>query len=204
MRTFEHPRDLVRFGDYELDPATGELTNAGSTIRLQPQPLKVLLALIRSPGELVTREQLKQEVMPDTPYGDVDHAINLAVAKLRVALKDSSDEPEFIDTLPRRGYRFVAAVRLPSALKGNQTVQRHRHGTSTLHDSDRVAGDVYRVGRDHQWPASRGRRQKAHYRDRHIHEQHGRCGIRFDVQAGSLRSYSALTLLHSPFGRAHL
>jgi len=129
----EHPRDCVRFGDFELDPAAGELKNAGSTIRLQPQPLKVLLALIRNPGELVTREQLKQELMPDAPYGDADHAINLAVTKLRGALQDSSDKPQFIDTLPRRGYRFLAQVQMTSTDGGrppkpSPTVGRRKLG----------------------------------------------------------------------------
>lgn len=110
MPTLEHPRDRVRFGDFEFDPKSGELRRAGSTIRLQPQPLKVLLALIRSPGEIVDKEHLKQELMVEAPYGDADHAISVAVTKLRAALHDSPDRPQFIETLHRRGYRFVAQV----------------------------------------------------------------------------------------------
>lgn len=115
MPKTEHPRELLRFGDFELDPVTGELSTAGSSLRLQPQPLKVLLALLRSPGELVAREQLKRELMPEGQFGDADHAINLAVTKLRSALQDSSDKPHYIDTLPRRGYRFIAKLKEPGA-----------------------------------------------------------------------------------------
>jgi len=106
----DHPRKLVRFAGFELDPVSGELRHGENTVRLQPQPLKLLLALLQRPGELVTRDELKQELMPDAAYGDFDHAINLAVSKLRAALNDPPDSPELIETLPRRGYRFVGKV----------------------------------------------------------------------------------------------
>ena len=101
---------MIRFADFVLDPVSGELRHGENTVRLQPQPLKLLLALLQRPGELVTREELKQELMPDAAYGDFDHAINLAVSKLRAALNDCPDSPELIETLPRRGYRFVGKV----------------------------------------------------------------------------------------------
>jgi len=106
----EHPRKLIRFADFVLDPVSGELRHGENTVRLQPQPLKLLLALLQRPGELVTRDELKQELMPDAAYGDFDHAINLAVSKLRAALNDPPDSPELIETLPRRGYRFVGKI----------------------------------------------------------------------------------------------
>ena len=106
----DHPRKLIRFADFVLDPVSGELRHGENTVRLQPQPLKLLLALLQRPGELVTRDELKQELMPDAAYGDFDHAINLAVSKLRAALNDPPDSPELIETLPRRGYRFVGKV----------------------------------------------------------------------------------------------
>lgn len=110
LNVLEHPRRLVRVAGFELDPVSGELRHGENVVRLQPQPLKLLLALLRRPGELVTREELKRELMPDAAYGDFDHAINLAVSKLRAALNDSADSTQLIETLARRGYRFVGMV----------------------------------------------------------------------------------------------
>lgn len=97
----------IHFGVFELDARSGELRKAGTRIKLQDQPLKVLVALLQQPGELVTREELKRQIWPEESFGDFDHAVNTAVAKLRAALGDSSDTPRFIETLPRRGYRFI-------------------------------------------------------------------------------------------------
>ena len=130
MPNYEHPRELLRFGDFELDPASGELRHAGSTIRLQPQPLKVLFALLRNPGELVTREQLKHELAADAPYGDIDHTINVAITKLRAALHDPSDKPQFIDTLPRRGYRFIGQIETAHSETGDI---REHHASHDRH-----------------------------------------------------------------------
>src|SRR5580704_11904421 len=105
---------LTRFGVFELDRRSGELRKAGSRIRLQIQPLKVLIALLDEPGAVVTREELKRRIWPDESFGDFDHAVNVAVAKLRAALADSADTPRFIETLPRRGYRFIFPVALPA------------------------------------------------------------------------------------------
>jgi eukaryotic-like serine/threonine-protein kinase len=106
--------DLTRFGVFELDRRSGELLKAGARIRLQIQPLKVLTALLDEPGAVVTREELKRRIWPDESFGDFDHAVNVAVAKLRAALADSADTPRFIETLPRRGYRFIFPVTLPT------------------------------------------------------------------------------------------
>ena len=100
----------VQFGIYEVDLDEGTLRKAGVRIKVQHQPFKVLQALLDHPGELVTREQLHDRVWPDTSYGDFDQAVNVAVAKLRTALGDSADNPRFIETVPRRGYRFIAPV----------------------------------------------------------------------------------------------
>ena len=110
-KALEHPRKLVRFADFELDPLSGELRHGESTCRLQPRPLKLLLALLLRPEELVTREELKQDLMPNDAYGDFDHVINIAVSKLRAALNDPSNTPKLIDTLPRRGYRFIGHLK---------------------------------------------------------------------------------------------
>ena len=105
---------LTRFGSFELDRRSGELRKAGARIRLQIQPLKVLTALLDEPGAVVTREELKHRIWPEESFGDFDHAVNVAVAKLRAALADSADTPRFIETLPRRGYRFIYPVNLPA------------------------------------------------------------------------------------------
>jgi Tol biopolymer transport system component/DNA-binding winged helix-turn-helix (wHTH) protein len=107
--------EAFRFGVFEVDPRTGELRKAGSRIRVQDQPFKVLLALLEHPGEVVTREELQQRIWPTESFGDFDHAVNVAVAKLRTALGDSAESPRYIETLHRRGYRFVFPVTPPTA-----------------------------------------------------------------------------------------
>jgi Tol biopolymer transport system component/DNA-binding winged helix-turn-helix (wHTH) protein len=110
MDDLEQVDHLVRFQGFELNLQTGELRKNGTRIRLQEQPFKVLAALVQRPGQLVTREELRKLIWPDESFGDFDHAINLAVTKLRGALGDSADVPHLIETLPRRGYRFVGVV----------------------------------------------------------------------------------------------
>ena len=100
----------VQFGIYEVDLDEGELRKAGIRIKVQQQPFKVLQTLLEHPGELVTREQLHDRIWPGASHGDFDQAVNVAVAKLRTALGDSADNPRFIETVPRRGYRFIAPV----------------------------------------------------------------------------------------------
>ena len=100
----------IRFGVYEVDLEEGEVRKSGVRIKVQQQPLKVLQVLLENPGELVTRDQLHSRIWPETGYGDFDQAVNVAVAKLRTALGDSAENPRFIETVPRRGYRFIAPV----------------------------------------------------------------------------------------------
>jgi cholera toxin transcriptional activator len=102
---------IVRFGLYELDAQTGELRKDGKARpRLQGQPLEVLLHLAARPGEIVTREELRQRLWPSDTFVDYDHSLNTAVNKLREALSDSAENPRFIQTIPRRGYRFIASI----------------------------------------------------------------------------------------------
>jgi DNA-binding winged helix-turn-helix (wHTH) protein/tetratricopeptide (TPR) repeat protein len=110
---------LTRFGVFELDRRSGELRKAGARIRLQIQPLKVLTALLDDPGSVVSREELKRRIWPEESFGDFDHAVNVAVAKLRAALADSADAPRFIETLPRRGYRFIYPLNIPATASDN-------------------------------------------------------------------------------------
>ena len=101
---------VVRFGTYEIALHSGELRKAGVRIRVQQQPLKLLEILLEHPGEVVTREELRSRIWPNENFGDFDQAVNVAIAKLRGALGDSADNPRYIETLPRRGYRFIADV----------------------------------------------------------------------------------------------
>jgi len=102
--------DLVRFGVYEADLRAAELRKHGVRIRLQERPFKVLTALLRESGKMVTREELRRELWPADTFVDFDHGINSAVRRLREALSDSADNPRFIETVGRRGYRFIAPV----------------------------------------------------------------------------------------------
>jgi DNA-binding winged helix-turn-helix (wHTH) protein/tetratricopeptide (TPR) repeat protein len=106
--------EVFHFGTFQADLRTGELRKSGARVRLQDQPFKILAALLQQPGELVTREQLRQRIWPEDNFGDFDHAIDLAIGKLRAALGDSAGTPRFIETLPRKGYRFIAPV-IPEA-----------------------------------------------------------------------------------------
>src|SRR5687768_11694156 len=106
---------LVRFGVFELDRRSGELRKDGVRVRLQEQPLRVLDALLAEPGEPVTRETLRQRLWPDDTFVDFDNGLNRAINRLRVALGDAADNPRFIETLERRGYRFIAPVATPDA-----------------------------------------------------------------------------------------
>lgn len=101
---------VLRFQDFQVNLNTGELWRAGIRLKLQDQPFKVLSTLLQRPGQVVTREELRQLIWPEESFGDFDHAINLAINKLRSALGDSADVPHFIETLPRRGYRFIAPI----------------------------------------------------------------------------------------------
>ncbi len=101
---------LVRFSVYELDRDSGELFKQGRKIKLQGQPFELLLALLDRPGEVLTREELRQRIWSSETAGDFDQGLNRAVNKLREALGDSAENPRFIETLPRRGYRFIGSI----------------------------------------------------------------------------------------------
>jgi len=101
---------LKRFGGFELDLLTGELSRDGTKSRLQGQPLQLLELLLQQPGQLVTREQVQRHLWPDGIVVEFEHSVNAAVKRLRTALGDDSEKPTFIETIPRRGYRFIARV----------------------------------------------------------------------------------------------
>ncbi|HKS76620.1 MAG TPA: winged helix-turn-helix domain-containing protein [Terriglobales bacterium] len=100
----------IRFGAFEADLRSGELRKDGAKVKLEGQPFQVLTALLARPGQLVTREELQKGLWPDETFVDFEQGINAAVKRLRVALEDSADQPRFVETLPRRGYRFIAHI----------------------------------------------------------------------------------------------
>jgi cholera toxin transcriptional activator len=101
---------IARFGVFELDFRAGDLRKNGTKLRLQGQPFQVLALLLQRAGEVVTREELRQRLWPSDTFVDFDHSLNTAINKVREALGDSASNPRFIETLARRGYRFIAPV----------------------------------------------------------------------------------------------
>jgi cholera toxin transcriptional activator len=101
---------LLRFGVFEVDLTAGELRKNGARIRLQEQPFQVLTALLQNAGQVVTREELREKIWPADTFVDFDHSLNTAVNKIRESLGDSASSPRFVETLARRGYRFIAPV----------------------------------------------------------------------------------------------
>lgn len=115
---------IWRFGAFEVDGRTGELRRNGVVIKLQEQPSRLLLFLLEHAGEIITREDLRQELWSADTFLDFDHALNSRVMKLREALGDSSDNPVYIQTIPRKGYRFVAPVHTVRPLTPAQVAQK--------------------------------------------------------------------------------
>src|SRR5688572_9941979 len=104
------PTDSIRFGLFEFDPQSGELRKQGIKIRLQGQPVEILSMLLARPGQLVTREELEKKLWSADTFVDFERSLNAAMKRLRAALGDSAETPRFIETLARRGYRFIAPV----------------------------------------------------------------------------------------------
>src|SRR5437016_10743107 len=107
--------NVVRFGIYEFEPHAKELRRGGLRVRLEGQPVAILKMLLNRPGELVTREELQKTLWPADTFVDFEHSLNAAVKRLRAALNDSADQPRYIETLARRGYRFIAPVNADGA-----------------------------------------------------------------------------------------
>jgi DNA-binding winged helix-turn-helix (wHTH) protein len=100
----------IRFGIFEVDPNSGELRRNGVRVKLQEQPYQILITLLECPGEVVTREQLRARLWAEDTFVDFDHSLNAAIRRLREALGDSAENPRFVETVARRGYRFLAPV----------------------------------------------------------------------------------------------
>jgi DNA-binding winged helix-turn-helix (wHTH) protein len=129
-----HPAPFpICFGAFELDVEAGELRRDGRRVKLQPQPFRLLRLLASRPGHLVTRDDIRRELWPDGTFVDFDQAVNFAIRQIRDALRDSADSPLYVETVPKRGYRFIAPIRgmpLPPSrsgrLPGETTVRLHK------------------------------------------------------------------------------
>src|ERR1700731_2836438 len=150
------PTSVVRFGTYEVSLRSGEVRKSGLRIRVQQQPMKLLEILLERPGEVVTREELRGRVWTNESFGDFDQALNIAVAKLRSALGDSAENPRFIETLPKRGYRFIAEVSVVDAdvrSKKPESVAEDLPATEPAHNLQ-VAGSTV-VPKRRRWTTRR-------------------------------------------------
>src|ERR1700746_1413452 len=115
MPPLDSLRPSVRFAHFEVDFRAGELRKHGRRIRLQDQPLRVLAMLVDRPGEVITREELRLQLWSADTFVDFDHGLNSAVARLRESLNDSAEQPRYVETVPRRGYRFIGTIAVPEA-----------------------------------------------------------------------------------------
>lgn len=103
-------KHIVRFGQFEFDLHTGELRRGGFEVKIAGQPLQILVMLLESPGQVITRDQIQKTLWPADTFVGFEQSLNAAIKRLRDALGDSADNPRFLETLPRRGYRFIAPV----------------------------------------------------------------------------------------------
>jgi DNA-binding winged helix-turn-helix (wHTH) protein len=119
----EVPR-IIRMGVFELDLHSGELRRNGLKVKLQEQPFQILALLLEHPGEVVTREELRRRLWPADTFVDFEHSLNAAIKRLRDALGDDADNPRFVETVPRRGYRLLADAGMPGS--GQPAGAKHR------------------------------------------------------------------------------
>lgn len=147
MNTAQDPR-IVRFGSFEADLHTREIRKHGLKLKVQEQPFQVLAMLLARPGELVTREEIRSRLWPQDTFIDFDHGLNAAVRRLRDALNDDAENPRFVETLPRRGYRFIApveklsfaaALQPEAGVVSNATVEISRAAETGASSSEKVA-----------------------------------------------------------------
>src|SRR5215467_31947 len=106
-------RQVARFGPFEVDLRSRELRKDGVRVRLQEQPFQILTMLLERAGDVVTREEIRDRLWPNGTFVDFEHSMNAAIKRLRAALGDTAENPKFVETLHRRGYRFVAGVEQP-------------------------------------------------------------------------------------------
>src|SRR5215510_3371950 len=117
---------VIRFGIFEVDHRAGELRRNGSRVKLQEQPFQILVALLDRPGEVVSRDELQKRLWPADTFVDFDHSLNAAIRRLRDALGDSAEHPRYVETVARRGYRFLAPVNGTKQIEVPVVVTRYR------------------------------------------------------------------------------
>lgn len=144
------PEQSYRFGEYEADVRAAELRRNGTRLKLQMQPFQVLVALLERPNEVVTREELRGRLWPEDTFVDFDHSLNTAVAKLREVLSDSASEPRYIETIAKRGYRFLAMPASIPEEPPSETV----HATGPVSSAPAIPSALPEAG-DHLPRASR-------------------------------------------------
>jgi TolB-like protein/DNA-binding winged helix-turn-helix (wHTH) protein/Tfp pilus assembly protein PilF len=143
----EHTSGPVRFGVFQADPRTGELYKHGIRLRLQEQPFQLLLLLLERPGEVVSREELRQKLWASTTHVDFDHCLNIAMNKLRDALGESAENPRYIETLPKRGYRFIGTVERPGAAAAAATRAEAEASIAPASGEPAASGTTVVIGR---------------------------------------------------------
>jgi DNA-binding winged helix-turn-helix (wHTH) protein len=186
---------ILRFGVFELDPRAGELRKKGMKISLQGQPVEILVMLLERPGEIVSREELQKKLWPADTFVDFDHGLNSAIKRLRAALDDNADTPRFIETLPRRGYRFIGSVAgpgpAPAIVYGDN---REGSLTPNLTEAQKLEGELflafhYMRGQAHL-VASQGKEAAEEFR-------------RIIDHRGSVPNFLLNVLAHLGLARAH-
>src|SRR5215831_10776820 len=136
----QNVRNVVHFGDFDLDPQSGELSRGGVRIPLQEQPFQILKLLTDRPGEVVTREEIRTQLWPDDTTVEFENAVNAAVKKLRIALGDSAEEPRYIETLRRRGYRLMVPVERPVNAAATHVAEAIQDNLEPDHGTSRTEG----------------------------------------------------------------
>ena len=137
--TEKHPVRRYRFGVFEADAATGELRKQGMRVKLNAQPFQLLCMLLERPGELLTREEISRQLWPDGMFVDFEHGMNAAVNRIREALGDAAASPRFVETMARRGYRFVAPV---ERIGGESAIQPGESAAATAQTADEPQTEI--------------------------------------------------------------
>src|SRR5450631_201308 len=142
MKVSHHGISRLRFGQFEVDLLEGKLFNRGGPVRLENQPFQILVALLERPGEVIGREEIRTRLWPSGTYVDFDEGVNTAISKLRYALHDSAETPVFVETVPRRGYRFLApisdvtTIEAPSGTVSTAAASANEPGAASSSESD--------------------------------------------------------------------
>src|SRR5579864_1952680 len=143
MGTQPPSRPVFRFGSFEVDPYSVELRRAGVRVRIQKQPLQLLAVLLERTGQVVTRQELQKRLWPGDTFVDFEDGLNTAVKKLREALGDEKEHPQFIETIPRTGYRFITPVEIVDAARANgnasASTSAAEHSSSSENSSAAIA-----------------------------------------------------------------